>query len=135
MVDPQLAANADIKDDDDNPYIFAMASNHLFSATIGSRPMIIDSGVSRHFCPFCELFTSIETISPCPINIAGGPTLTVIAKGNVAIQLSTSNKLTTLILQNTLFVPGMHYTLVSASCLDDAGLAVHIEHGNCQILS
>ena len=105
-------------------------------ATSENDEIILDSGASRHFSPNRSKFINYQEINPEPIRAADGRTFSALGKGDLEIKLPNGDqKPTQITLMNVYYSPNMAYTLMSVSCVDQAGYSVTIKGGTCIIRS
>jgi hypothetical protein len=95
-------------------------------ATSNHTGTILDSGASCHFSPDCPQFRNYEEhLSPEPIRAADGQTFSAVGKGNIQIELPNGDqKPTPITLKNAYYSPHMAFTLMSVSCIDQAGFSL-----------
>ena len=74
-------------------------------------------------------------MADAPIKTTDGHALNAIGKGDIRIlfPMGPKEKPTSVTLKNIYYVPSMAFTLVSISCIDNAGYALHNEGGTCMI--
>ncbi|KAL4062273.1 hypothetical protein V8B97DRAFT_1846409, partial [Scleroderma yunnanense] len=112
----------------------------LTEAAITSVPAwehgtIVDSGATSHYCPDRSKFSTFTTIDPRLINIADGHTIYATGHGNVIIDLPKGDGHSCIMLNDTLYVPDITFTLISTSHTANAGFSVHMSKGTCEIWS
>ena len=110
------------------------------SATVAAIPAkkhgaIVNSGVSSHFCPDRNRFTTFTPIPPKPVKIANGQNIFAMGKGDVVIELPKGNECRNITLKDTLFVPDIALTLISTTRIVKAGFAINMEEDWCKIQS
>jgi gag-polypeptide of LTR copia-type/GAG-pre-integrase domain len=98
---------------------------------------ILDSGASRHFSPDRSKFLNYqELVNPEPIRAADGRTFSALGKGDIQVELPNGDqKPTPITLKNAYYSPHMAFTLMSVSCVDQAGYSLFIKGGTCIICS
>ena len=95
-------------------------------ATSGANGIILNSGASSHFTPNRLKLMNYTDINPEPIRAADGCTFSALSKGDLKVELPNKNqKLTPITLKNVYYSPHMVFTLMSVSCVDQAGFSVH----------
>lgn len=97
--------------------------------------IIIDSGASRHFSPDRSKFLNYkEFVNHEPIRAADGRTFHALGKGDIQIGLPNGNQgSTSITLKEVYYSPIMAFTLISVSCVDQAGFSLVIGGGICEI--
>lgn len=103
---------------------------------------LYDSSALQHMLPACKQFINFEVIPPKPIWSADNHTFNAIRKGNLHVYLPNGEKKSHILLKDVLYAPSMKVTLVSISCLANAGYAAlfcdqscHISNQQKQLLS
>ena len=96
---------------------------------------ILDTGASHHFSPNCSKFLNYEELTnPEPIRAADGQTFSALGKGDLPMELpNRDQKPTPIMLKNVYYSPHMAFTLISVSCIDQAGFSLLIKGGTCII--
>jgi hypothetical protein len=122
----------------DDPTALVITSDFKAEAHAISREhgIILDSGTSHHFSPDCSKLMNYREISPKPIRAADGRTFSALGKGDLKVELSNGDqKPTPIMLKNVYYSPHMAFTLMSVSCIDQAGFSLFIKGGTCIIRS
>jgi len=105
-------------------------------ATSGAAGIILDSGASRHFSPDHSKLMNHREINPKPIRAANGHTFSTLRKGDLKVELPNGDqKPTPITLKNVYYSPHMAFTLMSVSCVNQAGFSLCIKNGACIIHS
>ena len=86
----------------------------------GLTGFMLDSGCTWHMSPFKEDFVDLR---PQTVDITGiGGSTQGTATGDIIVPtMTTRNKLTTIVLKNALYVPGLRHRLVSIAALKKTG--------------
>src|SRR5271168_2077514 len=92
----------------------------------------IDSGASWDYCPDRSKFTNYKSIQR-NITTADGRTLTAIGMGDLHVELPNGSDKTKVVFRNAIHAPGMAFTLISISRLDQAGYSVTFNKNLCSI--
>ena len=92
----------------------------------------IDSGASRDYCPDRSKFTNYKSIQK-NITTADGRTLSAIGMGDLHVELPNGSNKTKVVFKNAIHAPGMAFTLISISRLDQAGYSVTFNKSLCSI--
>ncbi|KAF8834172.1 hypothetical protein BDN67DRAFT_872667, partial [Paxillus ammoniavirescens] len=66
---------------------------------------------------------------PKPICIADGRTLHTIGQGDIMIDVPNGQACSCVALKNALYAPDIAFTLISTSCIVNAGMTVLMEKG------
>ncbi|PIL33575.1 transcription factor [Ganoderma sinense ZZ0214-1] len=97
---------------------------------------LLDSGASCHFEPCRENFLTFRNIEPIPIQSADGRTFHAPGEGDVRIALSYGTRgVNEFTLCRVLYAPSMPVSLISVSCLANAGFQVHFSQDGCHLTS
>ncbi|TDL15333.1 hypothetical protein BD410DRAFT_732853, partial [Rickenella mellea] len=78
-------------------------------------------------------FANLTTIAPRSIKAADGRTFEAKAMGDLRVELPNGDETTKVTLKDTLYAPGIPFTLVSVSRLDHANYALGIKDRLCEI--
>ena len=129
-----------VEDDDIENVALAVTSDfqddaQALSALASNSGIIIDSGATRHFSPDRSKFINFTQINDAPIKAADGRIFNAIGKADIKLQfpMGVNQKPTSIILKNVYYAPSMAFTLISVSCIDNAGFAIHVEDSMCKI--
>ena len=125
---------SDLGDDDDELYAAAAVVEALATPT-DAPSEIYDSGASRHMSPFRELFTTFRTIPTRHIRAANSHNFQAYGIGDVIVEVPNGDKMSKLLLKDTLYAPQMHATLISLGKFDDAGYSIEIKDGYLAVRS
>jgi hypothetical protein len=74
---------------------------------------VFDLGATTHISPYCESFSTFETIPPRPLCAANKESFSAIGKGEVILDLPNSVATSKLHLSEVLYSPEAGYTLIS----------------------
>lgn len=86
-----------------------------------------DSGASMHLTANRERLENIHTVAPVTIRTATGNTFISKEAGDMTLTVSNSAGKTIIRLTNVRYAPELHTTLISISCLADAGIHATFE--------
>jgi hypothetical protein len=100
---------------------------------IGPKVKLLNSGCTKHISPYKEDFTSLNTISPKPLQAANNQHFLATAQGKIMIQMPNSVGKSELQLHEVLYSLEVGYILVSISKLNDLGFDIHFHSGACVI--
>ena len=120
----ETTAAAEATSNADEIFTFTWISNYVEVTNALNVPKsqlgaCIDSGASWHYSPDCNAFINYSPISNTTITTANGCKLKVLGKGDVWIKLPNSVKCTKTILKKAIHAPGMVFTPISVSQLND----------------
>ena len=97
---------------------------------------LYDSGVTHHILPYKSGFTTYSPLpTPVLLNIANKQQFPALGTGTMVIQVPNENELSTLTLQNVLYVPSVSYTLISLGALDQMGYQATIGGGHLDLIT
>ena len=98
---------------------------------------IVDSGATAHMCNDVSLFTDMKKLEPpIPVTLGDGRSLEGKGEGTVVIETLLPDGSTTICrLENTVFVPGLSYSLLSVSKASTTGKTVKFNKTRCEILN
>ena len=100
---------------------------------LSKRGVIVDSGVSSHFCPDKSKFISIRSLEGQTIHTTNDGAILACGVGDISIELSNGSGKTKCILKDTIYAPEMAFTLISVSHLDQANCSTTFKGGQCII--
>ena len=115
------------------------ATTKIFAACQTNRLEIFDSGASAHISPYKNSFVNLTLFSDHEKDLhtiltADNGMIQAIGKGDLAIHIPNGEKLTEVILKDTLYAPTMNFTLVSLSQADKNGYLTVIADGALELL-
>jgi hypothetical protein len=132
--------SANIEDEEENVALAVTSDFHQEAKALSvSSPshngIIIDSGASRHFSPELSKYTKFVKIPHAPIKAADGRIFNAMGRGEMKLYfpMGPNERPTLVTLKNVYYAPSMAFTLISVSCIDRAGFALHIENCICSI--
>ena len=98
---------------------------------------IVDSGATAHMCNDVSLFTDMKKLEPpIQVTLGDGRSLEGKGEGTVVIETLLPDGSTTICrLENTVFVPGLSYSLLSVSKASTTGKTVKFNKTRCEILN
>ena len=104
--------------------MLAMVANERKGAA-ATREWYIDSGATSHYTNNREWMSEYHTIHPRTIVGHSGVGLKAIGKGNVAVDMVVDGEVSTILLQDVFFVPGIIENLLSVRCALRKGCNLH----------
>jgi hypothetical protein len=97
------------------------------------RSSLLDSGASCHISPFRHRFITYRETTPRPIFAADKGVFYATGEGDLQVDIPNGDKITPVILKNTLYSPDIRLTLISINRIARAGKIVSFEWDDCFI--
>jgi hypothetical protein len=101
------------------------------SNTVYTTPDVwaLDSGATRHMTPYQSILSNVKTLEhKIVITFGNGHTAEAVSTGDVEF---TSELGKSLILQDVLYIPDMHFNLFSVKCAAEKGATSNFAKGKC----
>lgn len=108
-------------------FICLLAQKHGVSTSFENPNEVtwfIDSGASSHMTPNSLLFSTFNTTKPFFVQMGDNSQAKVRGQGNIELQVKVGEGLKTCVLNDVLFVPSLHYSLISVGRMCNNGLKV-----------
>ena len=98
---------------------------------------IVDSGATCHMCNYMSQFVEYQSLKkPEKVTLGDGHCLDAVGSGTVELVVNLPDgKRKKLKLLNTLFVPGLSYSLISVSKASEAGMSTNFSDSGCTIIN
>jgi hypothetical protein len=121
------------KGEDEELFVFTCTSDYVALTNSLKLPKhkYMDSGASDHYCPDRDRFQNYRPLENRNITTADSRTLKAVGIGDVRIELPNGPKQTPALLKDTVYAPGMAFTLISVGRLDKADCSVTFQKGMC----
>ena len=114
-------------------HILVLTTHALSAADKGT--WIVDSGATTYMCNDSSLFSNMKKLEPpLQVTLGDGHSLEGTAEGTVVIEtLLPDGGTTTCRLENTVYVPGLSYSLLSVSKASSNGNTTSFDKAGCEI--
>jgi hypothetical protein len=98
-----------------------------------SEIKVYDSGMTHHFSPYWQCFLNFKNFPPYLAACAGGDNLLITRIGDLCIKILNGASETSFLLDNVLYTPNLHFTIVSMPWLAAEGYKILFENNLCKI--